>query len=231
MEISKHYQEITNLANKLVRDLFTNEHFGLTRNWMCQYIAELMTKAEIEKNDEKRHELKKECFNIVLKLWEYRASIPGEVKPLGRLKETLSILQSLRRNDNNSALYWKRYNCDSTTWGQFMHNINDAIENILKIALFASKGQDALRKESEWLQHRDFLTKEEQGIIENLEYLLLSSNSKFIINIPPLEEQDDRSERRQNTLTELIMARLQSLIDDQQIALDKLKQSFKKNQG
>lgn len=133
MEALEHYQEITSLGKKIVKELFDEDSHGITKNWMANYVAELIKKAETEGDNIKNEQLKKECSEAILGIWSHRTTIPGKAKPLGNLKEALSILSSLSKNRNQPFLL-HYYQQEKTAWGEFMYSIR--LDQILILLLF-----------------------------------------------------------------------------------------------
>jgi hypothetical protein len=225
MEVLKHSQEITELGKKIVKELFTKDNYGLTRNWMSQYIAELMFTVESEKDEKRRHVLQKECQDAILKLWEHRNAIPGEAKPLGNLQDALAIIQALVK-DENDPFHWRQYKYEENDWGEFIHAINTAMEDIVHISICASISDDLFKKEKEWLAHLEFLSPEERKILEYLDVLLNKIDSGIRFKIVVHGEDDGKPEPEPINKFNQIANRLQFLINKQQEALEKLKKSL-----
>ena len=68
--------------------------------WMAHHLAELMDKAENGATATERLRARKNATETILKIWEHRASLPGNAYPLAPYKDILKVLDRLRPNDN-----------------------------------------------------------------------------------------------------------------------------------
>lgn len=62
---------------------------------MAHHLAEMMDRAEREKNAEKKEKYQQQTVELILKIWDHRSSLNGYAYPLARFKgmiDSLSIL-------------------------------------------------------------------------------------------------------------------------------------------
>lgn len=86
------------LGLHLVRELKLDQRDTIDR-WMVFHLAELIDASENGKTEDERKEARKIAVETVLKIWERRASLPGNAYPLARYKNILNILDRVQ-SDN-----------------------------------------------------------------------------------------------------------------------------------
>jgi len=88
------------LGQYLVHELGEEDGVGILGRWMAHYIAELMVAAEKEESTKERAKAKKLAMDTILKIWEKRASLPGNAYPLNSYREVAKIVEILRPESN-----------------------------------------------------------------------------------------------------------------------------------
>lgn len=99
MEKLEQQKKIIDLGKLFVKELKLEPGVDTFSRWMAHYIAEKMSIAETSEGSEKEV-AERECFDLILKLWDHRHSLPSGRRPLENfepLLETLSKLKPERR--------------------------------------------------------------------------------------------------------------------------------------
>jgi hypothetical protein len=94
MENSEIRERIISLGKALVEELGLEPGVDTLARWMAHYIAEQITIAENTTGDEKS-EAEERCFETVLKLWQYRSSLPDGRRPLENFEPIFRALERL----------------------------------------------------------------------------------------------------------------------------------------
>ncbi|MCT4648484.1 MAG: hypothetical protein N4A74_26085 [Carboxylicivirga sp.] len=94
MENLKQQKQIINLGKLFVKELKLEPGVDTFSRWMAHYLAEKITLAE-HSEDEKKETLNKECFEIILKLWEHRNSLPSGNRPFQNFEPIIEFLSKL----------------------------------------------------------------------------------------------------------------------------------------
>ena len=92
------WKDVLELGLHLVRELKLDQRDTIDR-WMVFHLAELIDASENGKTEDERKEARKSAVETVLKIWERRASLPGNANPLARYKDVLKILDRVQ-SDN-----------------------------------------------------------------------------------------------------------------------------------
>lgn len=170
-------ERIINLGKALVEEL--GRRVGTPTRWMAHYIAEQMTIAENAVGDDKIR-AEQQCFETILKLWQYRSSLPDGRRPFENFEPIFRVLEQLNP-ENEQPLYFSVPGTSSENDEQSKET-ND-VQQWLDIALAIDKAvriwldyvfkQAALcaidEKTSEWLENSLALSKnDDTAIIINL---------------------------------------------------------------
>jgi hypothetical protein len=83
-----------------VRELGYEDQRDTLGRWMAHHLAELIDKAENGATATERLRARKNAMETTLKIWERRASLPGNAYPLAPYKDILKVLDRLRPGDN-----------------------------------------------------------------------------------------------------------------------------------
>lgn len=216
--------EIIELGKTLVKELELQDSIDTLSRWMAHYLAELMLKAENATSTKEKSTLEKECCEIILKLWKERESLDENLQPLSSLKETLTILNTLKQKEVSFFGMIDR-NKNKGSWADFVDKINENSKDIIGISLAFSLTNEKFQKSKMWQEkHSAMLTSEENTIIDTLDALLRDYSTYF------LNGHDEVSIRtmKPNERTDYVLKKLQSLIEEKKIAFDKLMDALKK---
>jgi len=104
MESLEMQERIINLGKHLSEELEQGKYPDTLLRWMAHYIAQLISQAE-DSTGKKKEAIKKECFNTILKLWEYKSSFPDGKKPFERFDVIFKTLEKLSPDNHNGLFY------------------------------------------------------------------------------------------------------------------------------
>lgn len=105
MENSELQTKIMNLGKLFVKELDLESSVDTFSRWMAHYIAENMTVAE-NSTGKKKQIAEKNCFDVILKLWEHRWTVPQENRPFKDFEPILRLLEQI--NPDNDHDYYHR---------------------------------------------------------------------------------------------------------------------------
>ena len=89
-------RDVLALGRHLVRELGFDDQRDTLGRWMAHHLAELINKAENGATGTERVRARKNATETILKIWEHRASLPGNAYPLAPYKDILKVLDRLR---------------------------------------------------------------------------------------------------------------------------------------
>jgi len=92
------------LGKKLVEELELGNSVDTLSRWMAHYIAELITKVEAARPEE-RDELSSRCAAAILDLWRHRSVLPNGKRPFEEIEPILRALQSLDPEDDTPRYF------------------------------------------------------------------------------------------------------------------------------
>jgi hypothetical protein len=93
-------RDVLELGRHLVRELGFDDQQDTLGRWMAHHLAEIINKAESGATATERLRARKNATETTLRIWEYRASLPGNAYPLAPYKDILKVLDRLRPADN-----------------------------------------------------------------------------------------------------------------------------------
>ena len=104
MEDLEMQERIISLGKHLSEELEQEKYPDTLTRWMAHYIAQLISQAE-DSTGKKKKAIEKECFNTILKLWEYKSSFPDGKKPFERFEVIFKTLEKLSPDNRNRFFY------------------------------------------------------------------------------------------------------------------------------
>lgn len=84
------------LGEHIVRELEFDKHPDTLRRWMAHHLAEQLHQAENAEGPE-RQAAEDRAVALILEIWASRRDAPGNVDPLRRLENVLSVMDRMRR--------------------------------------------------------------------------------------------------------------------------------------
>lgn len=223
MEPLKQYQEIINLGKKILKEFEREERRDTALRWMTNYLSQLIINAEGETNESKKKAIEKECCEVILKIWEKRDSLNHKAKPLANSEHLIDTIKALKEQDG--SLDWHRFDPyeQPGAWGEFVKEIRLNYNHVIMLSISAAESQELLKREKEWLDHKNLLTNEEKQIIQQLDGLIVD-NDKLIRFV---SARDQMKEEKKLSRKDQIIEMLDSVINKQNKALEKLKNAVK----
>jgi hypothetical protein len=209
--------QIIELGKTLVRELGFEDTTETLNRWMAHYLAELIKKAE-NANGKEKSKLEKECCDIILQIWKEREYLPHKLQPLSELKETISILNSLKQKE--SPFFGLPYEEQSEApWVDFVDKINEAYKKTVRISVLFSLVNSNFEKSKLWKKlHEIELSEEENKIIDLLDELMSDYNLYFMSG----KKQISIKDMTKNERIKYILKKLETLIVDQKVAFNLL---------
>lgn len=95
MEQSEQQKAILELGKLLVKELGLQKSVDTLSRWMAHYIAEKIKFSEELPSGTKKKSAEKECFSLILDLWQHRWSYKSDRQPLKNFKHLFNILENL----------------------------------------------------------------------------------------------------------------------------------------
>lgn len=92
---SLQYDETLALGKKITKELNLNDSVDTLGRWMAHYIAELIDSIEKIESDCDKQRLKKECADMILKLWAHIGYVPRGLEPFKRYEVLLSQIDRI----------------------------------------------------------------------------------------------------------------------------------------
>lgn len=103
MAHSEMQKEVINLGKLLVKELGLEPGSDTLSRWMAHYLAEKIKLCESSEGEEKA-KIEQECFNLILKLWKHRWTLPNGRRPLEDFEPLLNLLQRIK--PEHEEPYW-----------------------------------------------------------------------------------------------------------------------------
>jgi hypothetical protein len=146
-----------------VRELGFADRVDTLGRWMAHRIAELMEQADQAQDEREREAARRECADLILRLWAHRADRPHG-SPLANIAAFLQAFV-----DAAPTRHQVPTGVNEGTWINVLHRVKQLREREEETCRAAAVAELSLDNEREWLtDHRDELSEDEQSIIENL---------------------------------------------------------------
>lgn len=220
--------DIIKLGKKLAAEFAEQERTTPTINWVSQYLAELLHRAENTTDAKLKSSSEKEAMEIIMKLWSNKHVLPYGVRPLHNLKNILDVLDALKKDDPNIPYWQRERNLEQTSpWGKFIAQMRYDSQTIFKITACLVLGGDILKNEKEWSEFPDHLSAEEKKLIEDLDWLVseysasaLKAIYKEIGDFDQPDSPTDRLNKSFDKMEKLLQAQLKTVADLRKLMTD-----------
>ncbi|MFY7938635.1 MAG: hypothetical protein ACOVOQ_14735 [Flavobacterium sp.] len=219
-------EEIIKLGKLLVKELKLEKSVNTLSKWMAHYVAELIKKSEETTSVDEKCVYEKECFEVILKLWNNREHIPNIDKPLNNIKPLIELLDLLKENDY-SYPFWRHIRDvpNDATWTGFVEIVKKNSEDIFELCLYASINKKVLEKEEKWLQeYPSMIGEDEARMINHLNNILNRSNS-MVYYIDEKEDLINITELSKKERFAAIFENIESKLEEMKTKLLTLKKS------
>ncbi len=162
-EPSKPWPTVVNLGQRIVRELGFADRVDTLGRWMAHRIAELMERADQAQDDQEREATRRECADLILRLWAHRADRPHG-SPLADIAAFLQAFIGAA-----PTRYQAPPDLQEGSWINVFRKIRQLAEREEALCRAAAVAELPLENEREWLtEHRDELSEDERSIIEGL---------------------------------------------------------------
>ncbi len=190
MESSETLDKIINLGKLFVKELKLEPGVDTFSRWMAHYLAEKITIAEQSKGTEKEI-AERECFDVILKLWQHRHSLPSGRRPFQSFEPILDLLSKLNpereepffygamRGQKLSELEIDNLNYESVEkWVSVANEIDRTIRIWIEYALSQAASIAKNERTKEWIENAiDLPDNDDTGLIK----ILLKMSPSFDI--------------------------------------------------
>ncbi len=95
MENLELQKQIISLGKLLVKELGSEENVDTLSRWIAHYLAEKILEAEALLIVQEKKDVERECFEIILKLWEQRWVLPSGKRPFEEFEPLLEVLEKI----------------------------------------------------------------------------------------------------------------------------------------
>jgi hypothetical protein len=223
MEQSKRLEEVLTLGERLVEELDLGKSVDTLSKWMAHYIAELISDARNTTDADKQKIAQEKCCETILRLWDHRASLPGNAKPLANLEPILKTILDLQsKNDFWAAVARRRTEESDDPWCEFIKNSYCADRRMACIAILTAIAESHFDREKRWVaENKEALSKEEAEIINTLDRWLSSGQDWLTTSKNPSVGELAPAKR-----TAFILKELEQAVSQQQEALKRLKKKL-----
>ncbi len=219
-------EEIIKLGKRIVEELKLEPSVNTLGRWMSHYVAELIQRMENCETKDEELALKKECFDVILKLWQNVEHLPNVTKPLTELEPLLELLDALKKEDYTYP-FWRNFRDDfeNPTWKAWTTLVKENSENIFELSLYTSINSELLKKKKGWLKDFKAMIKEdEQKMLEHLEHLVNRSKS-FVSFTDEIEEKINFDELPPKERLNAILNKIELELKEINSKFDELKKS------
>ncbi|OYX85553.1 MAG: hypothetical protein B7Y83_04285 [Flavobacteriales bacterium 32-34-25] len=212
MEKSEAQQRAINLGKLLVNELQLETSVDTLGRWMAHYLAIKMSEVENAIGIEKI-ELEKECFDIILRIWNHRWKLSGNAKPFRNFEPIFEFLVKLNPErqrpyyfdnfleDKNIEITKKPSNSD--VWLKIAKDVDKYARICINQALHNTALGLSTAEQEEWLQNAPRLT--EDIDVKIIKYVLYNEKDFDMI--------DSTEESKGDLMKNIEIEKLKSNID------------------
>lgn len=190
MENLELQEKIINLGKLFVKELNLEPGVDTFSRWMAHYLAEKISITEHSEGS-KKEVAEKECFDVILKLWEHRHSLPSGRRPLQSFEPIIDTLSKLNPDTEEPYFYNAMRNQDLVEleienldyksveeWMSIAKEIDKTARIWIEYALNQATNNAQNQRTKEWLDNAVNLSDNADTKIINL---LLDNNPSFDI--------------------------------------------------
>jgi hypothetical protein len=160
MAASKLPKDVLGLGRHLVRELGFEDGVDTLGRWMSHHLAELLRDAEKAKTAADRANACSNALKTIFKIWEHRASLPGNAYPLAPYRDVMAVLSRLRPGSNP----FRRYRPRGDGEDELAADLFDCLSRLV-IALLLMKTRNKQKPANVDKAVFRSLSKEEQQIV------------------------------------------------------------------
>ncbi len=152
--------QIINLGKLLVTELGLDTSTDTLSRWMAHYVSEKITLSESLPSGSEKQIVEKECFELILKLWKHRWTLPFGKRPLENFEPILKVLERLN-TENPDPFFYRYHNPylaeidndegDSNEINDFVNKVLE-IDRVARILIESLLQQAALKVKNEKIE-------------------------------------------------------------------------------
>lgn len=133
MEDLEQQNQIINLGKLLVKELGLENSVDTLSRWMAHYLADKISLIERLPDGKEKKNAQKECFEVILKLWENRWELPSGRRPLENFEPILNVLEKINPEKEEPFFYRQASRIVKTDKGFDIEEIDKYLEIIKQI--------------------------------------------------------------------------------------------------
>lgn len=164
---SKPWTAVVRLGERIVEEFGLGDSVDTLGRWIAHSVAELMDRAERAPTGAEREAARRECSDLVIKLWERRSHWPH-----GRpLAEVAGLLKNLLDDETNYGRRDRQYEVeiDAQSWIGILPRLRQLQYREDEVCRSAAIADFDLEADRKWLsEHGQDLSEEEREIMERL---------------------------------------------------------------
>jgi hypothetical protein len=164
---SKQFQEILKLGNKLVAELNAAGIDDVLSTWMAHHLAGLINQAENTPKESKA-DIENQCIDLILKLWNNRATLPRRARPVGDLEPAAKLLNQIAQQSDG---HWARYiHGEDHPLGKFGAAVDEGHKRVMGLLMFLQSINIDMVDVKKWVSdHGTLLTGIEKKFINDFD--------------------------------------------------------------
>jgi hypothetical protein len=187
-ERSRPSKDVLELGRHLVEELGHADHGTTLGRWMAHHLAGLIREADDASTAQKRNAARKKAEQLILQLWEQRASLPGHADPMTRYKSALTTLELLSSN----AAPWQHNS--AVKLHSLVADLHESVRKLISGIVLSQVAPELPRKEYEDLAV-SFLSDIEQRIHQLLGRLSIVLQEEDTELLPTVETSTEERVR------------------------------------
>jgi hypothetical protein len=162
------------LGQRIVRELGLEDGNDTLGRWMAHRIAELMEKSEQADDEGAREESRRECSDLILRVWSRRSSWPYG-QPLAHVA---SVLKGLAAEPNPYGR--RRREPEERSWPGVIPSLDELLEDEQRLYRDAAVAGVPKEESEAWLEdHKEEMSEEEIDSLESLLKLIERRRAEF----------------------------------------------------
>jgi|GEM_PF-3265369 len=187
-------QQLLTLGKLIVAQLNLDQDKDMLSQWMAHYLAEKISVVTSVTTAHEKEAVSKECFALILQLWEHRWHYPNGKQPLRKFDHILHVLEQLDEDRPFYASYFD-HNWENSQQGQAGNWDEGQIlaDQIKQVDKGAKACISFLTREAARLAN----TEDASQILGAAKNIMESMDVEVLLQLVDSLQADDESEQRQ----------------------------------